>query len=185
MKGAKSDSARVLGTLHARDGVGVVRLEDRFDDSRTQLWGALTDPRHLRGWLGEFEEIPGGAAEQVLRGGGEYKARYYASGWEGTCRILSCQPNERALIATTSEGEPDGMIEVTLTTEGGQTILVIEDRGLPLEDLPAYAAGDQIHLEDLRTYLKGDGRCDARGRWQELHPHYLAMAPEPLPCNPR
>lgn len=185
MKGAKSDSARVLGTLHARDGVGVVRLEDRFDDSRAQLWGALTDPRHLRGWLGEFEEIPGGAAEQVLRGGGEYKARYYASGWEGTCRILSCQPNERALIATTSEGEPDGMIEVTLTTEGGQTILVIEDRGLPLEDLPAYAAGDQIHLEDLRTYLKGDGRCDARGRWQELHPHYLAMAPEPLPCNPR
>ena len=39
-----------------------------------------------------------------------------------------------------------------------------------LENIAAYGAGDQVHVEDLAAYLAGRERCDARARWQELHP---------------
>ncbi|NUU31739.1 SRPBCC domain-containing protein [Arthrobacter sp. C9C5] len=163
-----SGSVRTLGALGTADGKGMVRLEDRFDVGREDLWSALTDPSRLAHWLGEVEGD--------LRQGGEYRAHYFASGWEGTCRVQVCQPPQRLLLLTESPDEPDGVIEVTLTADGDQTILVIEDRGLPLEQIAAYGAGDQIHLEDLAAYLSGREPCDARARWQELHPAYQELA---------
>jgi uncharacterized protein YndB with AHSA1/START domain len=157
-----------LGTLRAADGKGIVRLEDRFDTDIGDLWSALTDPRRLARWLGEVEGD--------LRQGGEFRARYFASGWEGTGRVEACEPPRRLLILTKSPDEPDGVIEATLTADGDQTILVIEHRGLPLEQIAAYGAGDQVHLEDLAAYLAGSERVDARARWQELHPAYQQLA---------
>ena len=161
-------SVRALGSLRAADGTGIVRLEDRFDTDVDDLWSALTDPRRLARWLGEVEGD--------LRPGGEFRARYFASGWEGTGRVDVCEPPRRLLILTTSPDEPDGVIEATLTADGDATILVIEDRGLPLEQIAAYGAGDQIHVEDLAAYLAGGERCDPRARWQELHPAYQRLA---------
>ena len=65
---------------------------------------------------------------------------------------------------------------MTLTADGDQTVLVIEDRGVPLEDIAAYGAGDQVHVEDLAAYLAGGEPCDARARWQELFPAYQDQA---------
>jgi len=163
-------NVRTLGTLRAADGTGIVRLEDRFDTDVDDLWSALTDPRRLARWLGEVEGD--------LRQGGEFRARYFASGWEGTCRVDVCEPPRRLLILTTSPDEPDGVVEATLTADGDHTVLVIEDRGLPLEQLAAYGAGDQVHVEDLAAYLAGREHCDARARWQELHPAYQELAAE-------
>ena len=87
-----------------------------------------------------------------------------------------CEPPQRLLILTKSSDEPEGVIEATLTADGDHTILVIEDRGLPLEEIAAYGAGDQVHVEDLAAYLAGGERCDARARWQELHPAYQQLA---------
>ena len=159
---------RIVGTLRTADGKGVVRMEDRFDTGIDDLWSALTDPGRLARWLGEFDGD--------LRSGGEFKARYFASGWEGTGRVEVCEPPQRLLILTKSPDEPDGVIEVTLTADGDHTLLVIEDRGLPLEQIAAYGAGDQIHVEDLSAYLAGRERCDAQSRWQELHPAYQELA---------
>ena len=163
-------NVRTLGTLRAADGTGIVRLEDRFDTDVDDLWSALTDPRRLARWLGEVEGD--------LRQGGEFRARYFASGWEGTCRVDVCEPPRRLLILTTSPDEPDGVVEATLTADGDHAVLVIEDRGLPLEQLAAYGAGDQVHVEDLAAYLAGREHCDARARWQELHPAYQELAAE-------
>lgn len=161
-------SVRVLGTLRAADGKGIVRLEDRFPTAIDDLWGALTDPRRLARWLGEVEGD--------LRQGGEFWAHFLASGWEGSCRVEVCEPPHRLLLSTTSPDVPDGVIEVTLTTQGDHTDLVIEDRGAPLEQIAAYGAGDQVHVEDLARHLAGQERCDARARWQELHPAYQQLA---------
>ena len=161
-------SVRALGSLRAADGTGIVRLEDRFDTDVDDLWSALTDPRRLARWLGEVEGD--------LRPGGEFRARYFASGWEGTGHVDVCEPPRRLLIRTTSPDEPDGVVEATLTADGDATILVIEDRGLPLEQIAAYGAGDQIHVEDLAAYLAGGEPCDSRARWQELHPVYRQLA---------
>jgi uncharacterized protein YndB with AHSA1/START domain len=161
-------SVRTLGTLRAADGTGIVRLEDRFDTDVDDLWSALTEPRRLARWLGEVDGD--------LQQGGEFRARFFASGWEGTCRVDACEPPRRLLLLTKSEGEPDGVFEVALTADRDHTLLVIEDRGVPLDQIAAYGAGDQIHVEDLAAYLAGRERCDARTRWQELHPSYQQLA---------
>lgn len=165
-----TEGIRILGSLRSDDGAGVVRLEDRFDTDIDDLWSALTDPYRLARWLGEVEGD--------LGPGGQFRARYFASGWEGTGHVEACEPPQRLLISTKSEDEPDGVIEVTLSADGDQTILVIEDRGVPLDHIAAYGAGDQIHVEDLAAYLAGQERCDARARWQELHPAYQDIAAE-------
>jgi uncharacterized protein YndB with AHSA1/START domain len=159
---------RVLGALRAADGSGVVHLEDRYATDAPDLWSALTEPERLARWLGDVDGD--------LRVGGEFRARFFASGWEGTCRVEVCDAPTRLVVRTTSPDQPDGVIEATLTPDGDGTVLVIEDRGMPLTDIAAYGAGDQVHVEDLAAYLAGGERCDARARWAELAPAYEQLA---------
>ena len=74
-------------------------------------------------------------------------------------------------------GQPDeDVIEVTLTADASQTILVWEERGMPLDLLAAYGAGVQIHVEDLTAYLAGRERVNAAARWEELEAAYRDLA---------
>jgi hypothetical protein len=78
-------------------------------------------------------------------------------------------------------GQPDyTVIEAWLTADGGQTILVVEDRGLPLPLLPAYGAGVQIHLENLAAHIAGREPAGSESRWEELLPAYEALAKEEM-----
>jgi uncharacterized protein YndB with AHSA1/START domain len=158
---------RILGSLRSADGKGVVRMQDRFDTDIDDLWSALTDPLRLARWIGEVEGD--------LRLGGEFRARF-ADGYEGTGRVEACEPSQRLLL-TMEPGQPDeGFIEVTLTADGDQTILVWEERGLPLDKLAAYGAGIQIHVEELAAHIAGRERCDIVTRWKELQPAYEELA---------
>jgi uncharacterized protein YndB with AHSA1/START domain len=160
---------RILGSLRSSDGKGIVRMEDRFDTDIDDLWSALTDPSRLARWYGEVEGD--------LRVGGEYRARLFASGWEGTGRVEACEPPHRLLVSTKEPGAAgDGVIEVTLAADGDQTILVWEERGMPLDLIAAYGAGIQVHVEDLAAHLAGRGRVDAQARWKELLPAYKDLA---------
>jgi hypothetical protein len=50
------------------------------------------------------------------------------------------------VLLDTSANEPDEKVtEVTLTADGDQTMLVLEQRGMPLKYLAAYGAGNQVH----------------------------------------
>jgi hypothetical protein len=68
------------------------------------------------------------------------------------------------------------VIEVTLAGDGDQTILVLEERGMPLDHLAAYGSGIQVHVEDLAAHLAGREHCDAAARWDELLPAYQDLA---------
>jgi uncharacterized protein YndB with AHSA1/START domain len=160
---------RILGTLRSAEGKGVVRIEDRFDTHIDDLWSALTDPRRLAHWLGEVEGD--------LRVGGEFRAHFFASGWEGTGRVEACEPTQRLLVLTKHAGKSDEhVIEATLTADGDETILVWEARGMPVDQLAGYGAGVQIHVEDLAAYLAGRERCAAAARFDELFPTYQQLA---------
>ena len=162
-------SIRIVGSLRSAGGKGIVRMEDPFDTDIDDLWSALTDPRRLARWLGEFEGD--------LRLGGEFRARFFASGWEGTGRVEACEPPQRLLVTTKHRDQPDEhAIEATLTADGDQTILVLEERGMPLDQLAAYGAGIQVHIEDLVAHVAGRERCDADARWNELLPAYQGLA---------
>ena len=149
-------------------GTGVVRIEDRFVTNVGDLWSALTDPPRLARWIGDVE------GDLLL--GSEFRFRFFASGSEGTGRVEACEPPRR-LPLTMALGQPDeDVIEATLTAEGGQTILVWEERGMPLDQLAAYGAGVQFYVEDLASYLAGRERVDAKARRDELIPAYRDLA---------
>jgi uncharacterized protein YndB with AHSA1/START domain len=160
---------RIIGSLRSADGKGVVRMQDRFDTDIDDLWSAITDPSRLARWYGEVEGN--------LRLGGEFRVRLFASGWEGTGRVEACEPPRHLLLRTKALDEPDeGAIEITLAADGEQTILVWEERGMPLDLLAAYGAGIQVHVEDLAAHIAGRERCDAKARWDELIPAYRDLA---------
>jgi len=164
---ARSDQ-RLLGTVGSADGKGVVRREDRYDTDIDDLWSAITDPSRLARWYGE--------AEGDLRLGGEFRLRVLASGWEGTRRVETCEPPRHLLLTGKEQDDPFEMVtEVWLTPDGDQTILVMEERGMPLEYVAGYGAGIQIHVEDLAAYLAGRERCDSDARMSELYPAYQTL----------
>ena len=160
---------RILGSLRSADGVGVIRLEERFDTGIDELWSALTDTQRLANWYGDIEG--------ELRVGGRYRARIHASGWEGTGRVEECEPPQRFRVVSKDPDEPnENSEEVRLTGDGDQTVLVVEQHGVPLDLLWAYGAGLQIHVEDLAAHIAGRERVDAKTRFAELEPAYRDLA---------
>lgn len=159
---------RLLSSLRSADGVGVVRVEDRIDTTIDDLWSALSDPHRLSGWLGEIEGD--------LRPGGTFRA-HLTSQWEGTGRIDVCEPPRWLRVVTKHMRQIDEHpIEAILTPDGDGSILVIEERGMPVDHLPDYGAGWQVQIEDLAAYLAGRERGDMEARWDELIPAYQALA---------
>jgi uncharacterized protein YndB with AHSA1/START domain len=168
MTSGEHAGTRILGSLRSADGQGIVHIEDRFGPDIDDLWSALTDPRRLARWMGQVE------GDLTL--GGEFRFSFFATGSEGTGRVEACEPPGRLLL-TMALGQPDqDVLEVTLTTDGDQTTLVWEERGMSLEHLAAYGAGIQVHVEDLAAYLAGREPCDAGARWSELVPAYRDLA---------
>jgi uncharacterized protein YndB with AHSA1/START domain len=121
-------------------------------------------------WLGEIEGD--------LRLGGEFRAHFFSSGWEGTGRVEACEPPHRLLLLTKDPDQPyELVIEAALTADGDQTVLVVEERGMPLDLLAAYGAGIQVHVEDLAAHIAGHERSDdAEARWEQLLSAYQALA---------
>jgi uncharacterized protein YndB with AHSA1/START domain len=138
-------------------------MEDRFDTDAEDLWSALTDPGRLARWVAQVDGD--------LRPGGEFRARF-TSGWEGPGRVDVCE-SPRRLLVTMSPGRDDQtVIEAELLPDGDETRLVVEERGLPLNEAAGHGAGWQAHVEDLAAHLAGRPTADWRTRWTELTPAY-------------
>ena len=148
-----------------------MRIEDRFDASIDDVWGALTDPDRLAHWYGEVEG--------ELSEGGEFRVRIALSG-ERSGRVEACEPPRRLLLTMRDPdarpGQPEQtVLEARLSADGAQTTLVWEERDLPVGLLPAYGAGIQIHVEHLADYISGRDLRDVEARWSELFPAYEAL----------
>jgi uncharacterized protein YndB with AHSA1/START domain len=154
------------GTMRALDEkTGAVRVEDVYDTDILDLWEACTDPARLTRWIAEI------SGER--RVGGLLQASF-TSTWSGSIRIDVCEAPRHLLLTMEPDSEDSGQLEAWLTEEGDRTRLVVEERGLPLEHLPAHGAGWQAHLEDLGRSLTGDA-SRWRDRWTELTPVYQAL----------
>src|SRR5690349_3853591 len=173
-----SGGARILGSLRSADGVGVVRIEDRYDTAIVDLWAAITEPDRLARWYGQVEGD--------LRPGGAFRVYLEADDVESTGRVEACEPPRRLVVTTREtdesyrrgQGVPpfNAVIEATLTADGDQTILVIEVKGMPLDKIAFYGAGWQIHAAELAAYLAGREHAAAEARTAKLAPPYLDLA---------
>jgi uncharacterized protein YndB with AHSA1/START domain len=171
MTGNVATGTRIVGTMRIENGTGVVRVEDRFDADINDLWSAVTDPARLAQWLCEVKGD--------LRVGGDVHVHFFGSGWEGMTRIEACEPPRRFQVSGQDEGLSYRTVkEVTLTPHGDQTILVVEDRGMPVDKLSGYGAGNHVEVELLEAYIAGREPADMGERWQALMPVYESRAAE-------
>jgi uncharacterized protein YndB with AHSA1/START domain len=161
-------SAGLVGTLRrTEDGKGAVRMDDLYDTDIDDLWSALTDPRRLARWIADVHGD--------LRLGGQIHARF-TSAWDGPGRIDVCEVPHR-LVVTLSPGTSDEtVIDATLASEGDKTRLVIEERGIPVDELAYHGAGWQAHAEDLTAHVHGREAGDWHARWTALTPTYQDLA---------
>ena len=159
---------RVVGSLRRTgDGRGAVRVADVYDTDVDDLWSALTEPTRLARWVA--------SVEGDLRVGGQIYARFTSS-YEGPGRIDVCEAPLR-LVVTWEAGTPgETVTEALLSKVAGGTQLVIEERGVPLDDFIGHGAGWQVHMEDLGSYLAGREHGAWRPRWAELMPTYRLLA---------
>ena len=90
----------------------------------------------------------------------------------------TCANRRTGCRSTLSPGEDDEtVIEAGLAADGDRTWLWVEERGIPVPELPWNGAGWQVHVEDLGTYLAGRERADWRARWAGLIPAYRDQVP--------
>jgi len=173
MTGNAGVGDRILGTLRSADGEGIVRMEERFDVAIDEVWSALTDPRRLAGWFGEVEGD--------LRPGGDFRAHLTDAG-ERAGHVDLCEPPHRLAVTMRDPdarpGQPGQTVidgRLTADGDGDGTIVVWEERGLPVHLLAAYGTGIQIHVEQLGDHLAGRELRDSEARWERLLPLYEAV----------
>ncbi len=167
---------KLIGTMTALDRTrGTVRVEDTYDTDIDDLWLACTSPERLARWIAQVsgDLRPGGTVQAV-----------FTSTWSGPAVIETCDPPHHLLLTTEPDTADTTQIEAWLTADGARTRLVVEERGLPTDQLPFYGAGWQVHLEDLGRSLTGDAPVHPDGwsaesaapawhrRWTELTPAY-------------
>jgi hypothetical protein len=93
--------------------------------------------------------------------------------------VEACEPPRHLLVTTKHDRQTDEhAIEATLTADGDHTILVLDLRGMPVNLLAEYGAGNQVHVEDLAAHIAGRERGDLEARWNELMPAYRDLAAE-------
>ncbi len=143
-----------------------------YQTDAENLWSAITDPQRLAQWYG--------AIDGDLQKGGEFTAVVLASGWDGRGRIDECVPKRKLEVTTWEEEGVEHVVAGELVVDGGETVLALEVRGVPLDFVWAYGVGWQVHLEDLGTHIAGLENLNPPSRWDELEPLYREMTVEPL-----
>ena len=128
-------------------------------------------PDRLAQWFGEVEG--------ELVEGGEFSVNITLAGPRlGQVRAWE-PPQHLTLVMRDPERQPgqpeQTTIEVRLAADGARTRLVWEERGMPVDLLPAYGTGIQIHVEHLGDHLGGRQLRDAEALWAELSPAYEAL----------
>ncbi|MGC9961599.1 MAG: SRPBCC domain-containing protein [Acidimicrobiales bacterium] len=180
MTSESPSSTRIRGSLRSEAGIGVVRIENRYDTDIDHLWSAITDPAHLARWYAKVEGD--------LRPGGKFRIFVESDDWGGTGRVEACEAPRRLVVTTRESDESwrkgqgvapyDETLEAALAADGEGAVLVIEVKGMPLRAVAFYGAGWQIHAEKLAAYLTGREPGDSQPRWEELVPVYQALAAE-------
>lgn len=164
------------GTLETRDGRHVLRYERRLAHPVERVWAAITEPRELRGWLGDVDID--------LVEGGRVQVRWLNSDDEGNRAVadgtVTALAPPRLLELDT---EPHGVLRWELAAAGdGETALTLTVAvPAPNEQVGSARAGWHIHLEHLADALAGRPvdwprwSEDHLPRWKELHAEYVAQ----------
>jgi uncharacterized protein YndB with AHSA1/START domain len=145
--------------------VAEVVFERWFEAPRERVWGALTDPEELAGWLAP--------AEIDLRVGGSVVLKFEDGDERGT--ITELREPER-LAYTWNEGETDSLVRFELVPDDGGTRLTLLHTFEGEVDLSSYGGGWHHHLEQLIAQMAGNPIAWETNRYRELKHEYERRA---------
>jgi uncharacterized protein YndB with AHSA1/START domain len=136
---------------------GIVHVEETYRTTPDDLWEAITDRARLARWIA--------VVEGDLGPGGEFRAAF-TSGWSGPGQVDACEPPRRAVVRLAPDTDEETTIEATITEVPAGVHLVVEERGIPVDELPAHVAGWRVHLADLGVALSGASPEPWEPRWR-------------------
>jgi uncharacterized protein YndB with AHSA1/START domain len=142
------------------DLTGAIEITQRIEAPPEIVFAYLTDSARFTQWMGV-------GAELDARPGGRYRIDvdgvHIASG-----EYREVEPPHRLLMSWGWDGHPtvppgSTTVEITLTPEGGATVLRLRHVGLPSDDeRRSHADGWKQYMGQLREAAAGTERRDAR-----------------------
>jgi len=109
-------------------------------------------------------EAPFTSDDTVVLGPNHYLSGNPSRFRTGPVRIEVCDAPHHLLLTMQPGSEGECELEAWLTEEGSKTRLVVEERGLPRDELYLHGAGWQAHLEHLGMSLTS-GASAHPGGW--------------------
>lgn len=159
--------------VRATNGTRSVLLRRHYDTTPDDVWDAWTNPDRLKRWLGGVTGDLHEGGDVVLDMGDERPAH---------CTIVLCDAPNRLVATWSFPGEWDSAAELTLTADGGGTVVQLEHVGLADETLSRdYGEGWEDFLHVLGQYLHGEPKTSLK--WEEVR-NVLDPYWEPLAANP-
>ena len=152
-----------------REGMGLVersgdRAEITFERSVAasvdRVWQALIRAEDLSAWLAP--------TEIELRVGGSFRVEFDQDQIV-TGEIIELDPPRRLAYTWNIEGEPESVVEWTLTPDGDRTRLHLNHRALPASMGTGYGAGWHAYLDRLEA-VATDGELPD---WDQLFEEYV------------
>lgn len=129
------------------DPTQTVSVERRYAADPAAVWDALTTPARLARWLGTVDGdlSPGTPIDLAITGTGE----------QVRVVVTRCEPAE-LLEAEWTVDDDTSVVRATLTPDdGGGTLVVLTETGVPTSMLEAYTRGWTAHLVRLEADLTG------------------------------
>jgi uncharacterized protein YndB with AHSA1/START domain len=119
--------------------------------SADRAWRAWADPAAIQGW---FADEAAGSAEP----GSVLIHRFPAMGFEIPHEVVESEPGERLVLRIRFPGRPPVTQEITVRSEGGETVIELVNAGFGEEEwdgqFDGIDSGWRLALAQLRHYLE-------------------------------
>jgi uncharacterized protein YndB with AHSA1/START domain len=134
-----------LGEIVLVDGRRGIRFERHLNAAAEKVWGMLTDPKELAGWLAEAKVEP--------RIGGVYALKFPTG--EARCRVRGFGSARLLELDWSSPDAPGSTLRVELQPVDDACRLVLLHLLLERGSLPDLAANWHLKLDYLRDHTLG------------------------------
>jgi uncharacterized protein YndB with AHSA1/START domain len=136
----------------ADGGGGTVALRREWPDPIDDVWSALTESDRTARWIGSWTDRQGSTVRFTLTGEADAGGKVAPP---VTVTIVECEPPRRLVVDIPETDERSWRVAVTLSEEGGGTVLLFEQHvveGVPAADVEA---GWNWYLDRLGASLHG------------------------------
>jgi uncharacterized protein YndB with AHSA1/START domain len=131
----------------------VVVLRREWPDPIDDVWSALTESERTARWIGTWSGLTDTTIEFTMTGevdaGGEVAPPV-------TVTIVECDPPRRLVLDIPEGDGPPWRVAVSLTEEGGRTVLLFEQRVIGGVSPADVEAGWSWYLDRLGASLHGE-----------------------------